>query len=237
MQERVGSDVLVPLLGRWEKTEDINFATLPDRFVIKPNNGSYNVIIIPDKHRTDLSDVRARLGHSLHTRFGLDNAEPHYLRIKPCIIAEEMLVTDAPEGLVDYKIWCFDGKPFGILACAGRNPVNHHAQLVFYDLQWNRHPECLTAPFQNKCFLPRPENLDKLIDVAARLSAGFPQVRVDLYNINGRVYFGEMTFTSNYGMMSYFTQETLDEMGQRCPLPVRTLTDRSRSFFTRYWPK
>lgn len=237
VRQRVGADVLVPLLGRWDRAADIDFTALPDSFVIKPNNGSYDVILVPDKQRADLADIRRRLDRSLHTRFGLDNAEPHYLRIKPCILAEEMLPTDGPEGLVDYKVWCFDGRPFGVLACVGRDPVTHHAHLVCYDLHWRRHPEWLAPAFRNDCTLPRPQGLERMLDVAARLSTGFPEVRVDLYYVRDRLYFGEMTFTSNYGMMPYFTQETLDEMGRSCPLPRRTLTDRWQSLLTRYWPK
>lgn len=236
VRSRVGERILIPLLGRWTNADDIDFDSLPERVVLKPNNGSYDTIIITNKSQVDFDEIRKRLAKSLDNRFGLDNAEPHYLRIDPCIIAEKMLETDAPEGLLDYKIWCFNGKPHSIIVCVGRDPVAHHASLVYYDLQWNRCPEKIAELFRNDCSCPKPDNLEELLAIASKLSEGMPQCRVDLYDIKGKIYFGEMTLTSNYGMMPYLTQEVLDDMGNHCKLPKRTFTDRWHSFFTRFMP-
>lgn len=237
VQARVSPDLLVPLLGKWGNADDINFNLLPIRFVIKPNNGSYDTIIVSDKTQVNWNEIKKHLQHSLHNKFGLENAEPHYLHITPCIIAEEMLEADNDQGLIDYKIWCFNGKPYGILVCIGRNPITHHANLTYYDLQWNRHNEYISEPFRNDCICPKPKNLIELLTIASKLSEGLPQCRVDLYIVKGKIYFGEMTLTSNYGMMPYFTQEILDDMGEHCKLPKRTFTDRYYSFKTRYLPK
>lgn len=239
VRNRVGDDVLIPLLGHWDNADAIDFDTLPKSFVVKPNNGSYDTLIITDKDHVNLNDIRKRLAYSLKNKFGLNNAEPHYLRIPPCIIAEEMLRSDDSQDLIDYKIWCFNGKPYCFFICVGRNPITHHADFVYYDLQWNRHPEFNTPPFRNNCTCPKPspEDLMKLLEVAAKLSKGLPQCRVDLYLVNGKIYFGEMTLSSNYGMMPYFVQEVLDDMGDHCKLPKRTFTDRWYSFMTRYLPK
>lgn len=237
VRNRVGEEYLVPLLGHWEKAKDIDFDMLPKSFVIRPNNGSYDTIIVNDKNTVDIEEIRGRLTNSLKHKFGLENAEPHYLRIKPCIIAEALLETDEPQGLTDYKIWCFNGKPYCIMVCLNRDPITHHANFMYYDLEWTRLPECLSAPFRNNESCPKPENLQLMLEIATKLSSGFPQVRVDLYNVNNKIYFGEMTFTSNYGMMPYFSQEVLNDMGQQCILPHRTLSDYYQSFLTRYLPK
>lgn len=237
VRNRIGEEYLVPLLGHWGKAEDIDFDTLPKSFVIRPNNGSYDTIIVNDKNEIDVEEIRRRLSDSLKHKFGLENAEPHYLRIKPCIIAEALLKTDEPHGLTDYKIWCFGGKPYCIMVCLNRDPITHHANLIYYDLQWNRMPECLSIPFRNDESCPKPESLQKMLELATKLSTGFPQVRVDMYNVNGKIYFGEMTFTSNYGMMPYLSQEVLDDMGKHCILPRRTFSDYWQSFLTRYLPK
>lgn len=237
VQSRVGSDVLIPLLGQWKDADEINFNSFPQSFVIKPNNGSYDAIIVPDKNQVNVTEIRNRLAQSLKTKFGLNNAEPHYLHIKPCIIAEEMLESDKIQGLVDYKVWCFNGKPYGILICTGRDLVTHHANLLYYDLQWNKHNEYISEPFRNDYSCPRPNKLEELLTLAAKLSEGLPQCRVDMYIVKDKIYFGEMTLTSNYGMMPYFTQEILNDMGKHCKLPKRTFKDFYYSFITRYFPK
>lgn len=231
---KTGEGVLIPLLGMWRNVEEIDFNSLPDRFVIKPNNGSYDTIIVTDKSKADIEDIKRRLDKSLHSRFGLDNAEPHYLRIKPCIIAEELLETDSPYGLVDYKIWCFNGQAHSLFVCFNRDSVTHHADFMAYDLDWQRHPEMMNE--DNNCECPKPENLDAMIKIAEKLAEGLPQCRVDLYNIDGKIYFGEMTLTSNYGMMPYYTQNTLDEMGSLCKLPTPGVQEYVKCLFKRYMP-
>lgn len=237
VQSHVGQEVLIPLLGQWNNANEIDFNSLPQSFVIKPNNGSYDTIIVPDKNSANWDEIRNRLQHSLESKFGLNNAEPHYLRIKPCIIAEKLLETNDPQGLIDYKIWCFNGKPYGILVCMGRDPITHHANLTYYDLEWNRHNEYIAEQFRNDCICPKPKNLKELLALATKLSTGLPQCRIDMYIVKDKIYFGEITLTSNYGMMPYFTQNILDDMGKHCQLPKRKFTDRYYSFKTRYLPQ
>lgn len=237
VQSRVGENVLIPLLGQWTNVNEIDFNALPQSFVIKPNNGCYDTIIVPDKNQANWDDIKKRLTLSLQTKFGLENAEPHYLRIRPCIIAEEMLKPDTPQGLIDYKIWCFNGKPYGIFVCINRNPITHHASFAYYDLQWNRHNEYITKEFQSDCTCPKPDNLTELLALAGKLSEGLPQCRIDMYIVKGKIYFGEITLTSNYGMMPYFTQDALNDMGKHCILPKRTIIDFYYSLITRYIPK
>lgn len=232
-----GGDNLTQLIGKWDNVGDIDFNLLPKKFVIKPNNGSYDTIIVLDKSKADIADIRERLNKSLHTKFGYDNGEIHYLRIKPCIIAEELLETNNPLGLIDYKIWCFDGKPYCIFVCLGRDPITHHAEFTCYDLDWNWRPDMLPPDFRSNRQCPKPEKLTQMIEMASKLSKGLPQCRVDLYNLDGKIYFGEMTLTSNYGMMPYFTQEVLEEMGRLCILPKRSIKERTKCFINRYSPR
>lgn len=236
VSERIGSQYLVPLLGIWSSAQEIDFANLPDKFVIKPNNGSYDCIICTDKSRLDLEQVRSRLDRSLRFPFGVATAEAHYRRIKPLIIAEQLLQDDSPQGLVDYKIWCFHGKPYCLLVCANRDPLTHHAELLYYDLDWVMHPEFMSPSFRGSCQLERPKNLDEMLEVAARLAGDLPQVRIDLYNINGKIYFGEMTLSSNFGLMPYYTPDTLRTMGDQVSLPQRNPLERLLSFLHRHLP-
>lgn len=233
--EKAGGDVLVPLLGKWDNADNIDFSCLPNKFVLKPNNGCYDSIIVKGKGMVNVEQIRQRLNASLKRPFGLDNAEPHYRRINPCIIAEELLETNEEGGLKDYKIWCFHGEPHSIFLIANRDESGH-ADFMSYDLQWNRHPEWLTPSFRNDSIHAKPKNLDVMLELASKLSANIPQVRVDLYNLNGKIYFGELTFTSNFGMMPYFTQEFLNEMGNQCVLPNRSLSEKVKTLLNRWTP-
>ena len=237
VKERIGEEYLVPLLGKWDKAEDIDFSQLPDKFVIKPNNGSYDCCIVTDKSKANLEEIRKKMDFSLKHKFGYEGAEIHYTRIKPCIIAEELLETDEVGGLVDYKMWCFNGKPHNILVCSDRNPITHHSNLISYDLNWNRRTENLTHSFQNEAMVEKPVNLRELLNIASKLSQGLPQARIDLYNIKGKIYFGEITLTSNFGMMPYYTQQVLDDMGAHCTLPRRSLSEKIKTFCNRWLPK
>lgn len=235
--KRVGSKYLVPLLGQWTSAEDIDFSQLPDKFVMKPNNGSYDAVICRDKSALDIEDTRSRMSYSLKHKFGYENAEPHYLDISPCIIAEEYLESNAKGGLIDYKIWCFNGKPYGCFVVANRDNSQHKSAFSFYDLNWVCHHEYMTRPFRSGFECPRPKNFDEMLEVATRLSEGLPQARIDLYNLNGRIYFGEITMSSNFGMMTYFTQNLLNEMGDNVILPARSVKEKVSTFCKRWLPR
>lgn len=237
VEERIGDEYLVPLLGRWTCVEDIDFEKLPQKFVIKPNNGSYDTIICKNKTSADLNEIRVRLNYSLKHKFGYENAEPHYLGITPCIIAEEFLETSANGGLIDYKIWCFNGKPHCIFVVANRDNRHHKADFVYYDLNWQKHLDFLTPNFRSNFECPRPANFDQMLEVAEKLSKGLPQARIDLYNLNGKIYFGEITLSSNFGMMPYFTPEALISMGNLINLPKRSVRESITTFFNRWLPR
>lgn len=237
VRDKLGEEVLIPLLGMWKHIEDIDFSILPEKFVIKLNNGSNDVIIVREKGKTDLEFVRKQLYKSLHKNFGMETGEWHYLRIKPCIIAEKLLEVDDVRGLVDYKIWCFGGKPHSILLCSNRDKQIHKVDLNYYDLDWNRHPEKMAPEVRNNLEYPKPDNFDLMLEYASKLSAGLPEARVDFYNINGKIYFGELTLSSYRGMMYYYTQETLNEMGALCVLPDRSWKEKVKMMFFRYLPQ
>lgn len=236
VKNRVGEKYLIPLLGKWDCAEDIDFDLLPEKFVIKPNNGSYDTIICRNKNNADINEIRNKLAYSLCHKFGYENAEPHYINIPPCIIAEKLLETDEIGGLKDYKVWCFNGKPHCIFLCANRDNEHHRTDFVYYDLNWQSHIEYMTDKYKSSFEYPKPDNLDELLLVASKLSQGLPQVRVDLYNINGKIYFGEMTLSSNFGMMPYYTPNVLLEMGKLVKLPKRTVKEIISTFFKRWFP-
>lgn len=216
-------DMLVKLYGVWEKAEDIDFDLLPRQFVLKSNNGSGDIIIVKDKFIEDLNELRKRCARMLNTNYGAVLSEPHYYAIPRKIIAEELLDASkqsAPsKSMIDYKIWCFNGEPHCVFTIANRGPETYESDV--FDLDWNLRSEMLI--YAGHCkrptfTLPRPESLEEMLEAARIMAKGHPQVRVDFYEVDGKPYFGELTFTSNGGFMRYFTREALLEMGHQIRL-------------------
>ncbi len=215
-------DILIPQYDVYEQAKDIDFSKLPERFVLKTNHGSGDCIIVKNKSEIDEHDIRKKLKKALDERYGLYTGEPHYLKIKPLIIAEALLDNNElgfTTSLIDYKVWCFDGKPYSVWSCYSR--TKKHTYVNTFDLEWNCHPE--TSVFNDhyrngEGKVPKPKLLNEMLRAAATLSQGFPVVRVDFYEVKGHLYFGEMTFTSNGGYMDYFSDNYLLEMGKQIVL-------------------
>lgn len=206
------SDILVPLHGHWESAEEMDFDALPEGFVLKTVQGSGDIIFVRDKSQMDRESVRKKMDVAVKTKYGELEGGKHYMRIKPGIVAEGLLENDAESerhssSIIDYKVWCFNGKPHYIWVCCNRDKSG--TDVMVYDLDWNAHPEFSVASsyFRQGREIPRPANLERMLEVAEKLAKPFPVVRVDLYNIAGRIYFGEMTFTSVAGLMNFYSDE------------------------------
>ena len=170
-----------------------------------------------------MDSIKKQFKKWMKERFGLATIELHYLDIKPRIIAEQLLENDnkESESLVDYKFWCLDGEPYCVFVCIDR-VLNKGMRVAMYDTNWNLIPNMLDGPHKNDNVehVAKPACFEQMLHYARVLSKGFPEVRVDLYESKGKVYFGEMTFTSQGGFMKYFTTEKLLEMGSRVTLPL-----------------
>lgn len=211
-------DYLVELYGKWDRAEDINWDKLPNQFVLKTNNGSGTVKIVSDKSQLDINATIRLFKEWLNKDVFTATTEFHYTPIKPCIIAEELLDfskdTNVSTSAIDYKVWCFNGRAYYVWACSNRDDVA--TDVALFDREWNylREKSIFNEHYrEQKTLVKKPQNLDEMLKLAEKLSKPFPVVRVDLYNIDGRIYFGEMTFTSLGGTMDFYTQECLYEMG------------------------
>lgn len=217
-------DYLVKLYGVWYNAEDFDMTDLPQSFILKANNGDGkgSNLIIKDKSKCDENEVKAIIKKWLSAKnVGALASEPQYKDIVPCVIAEELLpLEDGDKSLKDYKIWCFNGKPYYIWVCTDRD--NQGTDVMTYDLEWNAHPEysVFDSRYRQGKIIPKPQNFEEMLRVAETLAKPFPQVRLDLYNINGRIYFGETTFTSLGGMMNFYTPSFLREMGDKVNLNI-----------------
>lgn len=216
-------DCLPRLYGKWDRAEDIEWDKLPDKFVMKVNNGSGDVILCENKDLLDKDEVMKTMKRLLKIRFGRRMAEPHYDGIKPCIIAEEYLDPQKQsvpsERLIDYKIWVMNGVPEYILVCSGR--TKEGVCRTIYDKQWKMYPQYTLrkghSTTTDKPILC-PECLDKMLEMAAKLAGKEPQVRVDFYVVDGKPFVGELTFTSLAGFHDNYSQEFLDILGDKCHL-------------------
>ncbi len=212
------ADTLVPLLAVWDNPDDIDFDALPCSFVLKANNGSGDVRIISDKSKADVQDIRRYFRDLFRHPFGKETAEPHYLRIKPRVVAEQLLDSRAQAvpsaSLIDYKVWCIAGEPQFVFVVLNRRGATY--ETAAYDTQWHKRDEYLNHTENHKpasIDIPAPKNLAKMLDCARVLSQGFPQVRVDFYEVAGHLYFGEMTFTAACGRISSLSDSTLVMLG------------------------
>lgn len=184
-------ETLVKLYGKWDNVEDIDFDKLPYQFVMKCNNGRGDALICKDKNSIDINAWKSYFKKMLSKKYGIVTGEPHYFSIKPCIIAEELLDISKQlvksSSLIDYKVWCFNGKPSFIWACYNR--TKESTEVALYDTDWNHPPEysVYTHHYKEaKLQIPKPACLKRMLEVAAKLSEGFPILRCDLYEVGGK---------------------------------------------------
>lgn len=219
--------ILTKQYGVWNDARNIDFDLLPNKFVLKCNHDSGSTVILDKTQDIDFEGIVHYLNNRLKQKFGYVNCEPHYNTIKPLVIAEEFIESKDEEtafstSLIDYKVWCFNGTPHSIWTCYSRN--EGHTFVNEYDLMWNLHEEC--SVFNNhyrngKGLVPKPRTLDQMRDAARVLSEGFPEVRVDFYEADGRLIFGEMTFSSLGGRMDFYTEDYLKQLGDMIILPSK----------------
>ena len=197
VKEKVGEQYLIPLFGVWDKFDDIDFDSLPNKFVLKANHGSGWNIIVKDKSKLNIRDAKKKFDKWMNTNFAFVNGfELHYKDVEPKIIAEEYMETLDEGDIEDYKFFCFNGEP-KIIEVDFNRFTDHKRNI--YNMNWEYQDVSIQYPNDSTHIVEKPEHLDEMIRVSRTLSQGFKLVRIDLYYINGRVYFGEMTFTHGGG--------------------------------------
>lgn len=216
---KIGDEYIIPTLGVWDKPEDIDFESLPDKFVLKCNhNSGLGMYICKDKSKMNIPAVLHDLALGLKEDFFLPSRDYCYKGIAHKIIAEKYMEDEKTKELRDYKFFCFNGVPKLLFIASGRSKGEHYVTFDFFDMNYkhlpftNGHPNAEIEPEKPQCF-------DEMKRLAAVLSTGYPHVRVDFYEVNGHVYFGEMTF-SHWGGMTPFEPEEWDyKLGEWIKLP------------------
>ena len=221
VQERLKSEEnIIKTLGVWNNFDEIDFSMLPNKFVLKTNNGGGNtsVVICKDKSKFNIEDARKKLILKDGLQHFYWSREYPYYNVKPCIFAEEYI--EAPDGeLSDYKFFCFNGVPKFLFVATERQKEGEDVKFDFYDTKFTHLP--IKNGHDNAAVPPqKPINFYKMLEIAATLSAGFPHVRVDLYNLNGKIYFGEYTFFHFAGFVPMKPEEWDSKFGEYLQLPT-----------------
>lgn len=218
----LGKGYVIPTLGVWNKFEEIDFNSLPDSFVLKTTNGGGGggVIICRDKSKLNLASAAERLKSSLKANIYRHLKEWPYKNVKPRIIAEKFMVDESGE-LRDYKFYCFNGEPKVFLVASERFS-GHRTYFDYFDMEGNHLP--FTQGGMNNPVTPAlPSTFEEMKQVAKKLSHGLPHVRIDLYSVDEKVYFGEFTFFDSSGFEKFTPREWDNIFGGWIILPSNSV--------------
>ena len=201
IEEKMGKKYLIPLLGVYDKFDDIDFEKLPNQFVIKCTHDSGGVVVCKDKKMLNIDFAREKINYSLKTNYFYSCREWPYKNVKPRIIIEKYMKDSKSDELIDYKVMCFNGKPSIIFTCTERF-TESGLKVTFFDINWNKLPFERHYPNSKKS-IDKPKNLDKMLQFSKKLSTNIPFVRVDFYEINDELFFGELTFYPGSGFEEF----------------------------------
>jgi len=215
-------DILIPIiLEPTDSVEKIDFKKLPETFILKATHGCRMNYIVKDKNRLDEEECKGVMRKWLQTTYGTYSMEPHYLSIPPRIYAEQYI--EDMNGLIDYKFHCLNGKPEFCLVCSGRSDKKGESMgvlLSLFDMEWNFIDEIVDYKNEKRgpSDIPKPKQFDRMKEIAAELSKDFKFVRIDLYEYEGKILFGEMTFSPACCVFPYFSDAFDKAMGKKLVL-------------------
>ena len=196
--ERIGEEYIVPLLGVWDDAESIDFEALPDQFVLKCTHNSGGLVICKNKHDLNIPQVRSKIRKQLSENYYWHGREWPYKHLKPRVIAEKYMEDTVLRDLYDYKFFTFSGEPKVVHVVSNRQNAQEETYGDFFDMEYNHLN--LTMGHPNAPMMPeKPHNFELMKVFAERLSKGTRHLRVDFYEVDGHLYFGELTFFMDSG--------------------------------------
>ena len=217
----IGEQYIIPTIGKYNKFDEIDFKKLPNQFVIKCTHDCASVIICRDKSKFDIKKARKKINKALKVKYyGKHSREWAYSQIKPRIIIEKFMKNKNSDDITDYKLFCFNDVPKIMYISSGLE--NHAtASISFADMDYNL-LDIERADFRALDHLPpKPKSFEEMKKLAKKLSKDFPQVRVDFYEINGKPYFGELTFYTCGGTVDWKKHEYDERLGKMIKLPKK----------------
>lgn len=212
----LGNEYIIPTYGVWEKFDDIDFSQLPNQFVLKCTHDSGGIVICKDKSKLDIQKAKKILDKALKTDFYLMGREWPYKNVKRRIIAEKYMGELSGDSLTDYKLMCFNGKVKCTFTCTDRN-VPGGLKVTFFDNSWKKLPIERHYPSDSKK-IEKPQQFEQMKSMAEILAKDIPFVRIDFYEVQGKVFFGEMTFYPGAGFEEFSKIEYDIELGNMIQL-------------------
>ena len=202
----IGEEYIIPTIGIWDNLGDINVEALPQKFVLKCTHDSGSIVICRDKRNFSFKEAKRKLSIGLNTNYYRLTREWPYKNVKRRIIAEQFLEELSSDDLIDYKFFCFNGVPIYCQVIKDRNKAE---TIDFFDMEWKHqdfiglglNPDVLKY---SKDDIEKPKNFETMILLSKKLSRNIPFVRVDFYNLDGKIYFGELTFFPTNGMGRFY---------------------------------
>lgn len=214
----IGEEYIIPTLGLWDKPEDIDWESLPDQFVLKCTHDSGELVICRDKSKLDKVAAIKKLRKSLIRNYYKAGREWPYKNVPRRVLAEKYMEDATVGDLPDYKFFCFDGEVKALFIGTERGTGD--VKFDYYDADFNHLDLVQEHPMSGRN-LPKPKHFDEMKQLASRLSKGFPQIRVDFYNVNGAIYFGEMTFFHHGGIIPFHPEKWDYIFGSWIDLPEK----------------
>lgn len=207
--QKIGTDISFPILGVWDSIKDIDFTKLPEKFVLKCNHDSGSVKIIDDKNKIDVDELDKFYKGRMKINPYYTGREYPYKNVKPKIFAEKYMISSGAKDINDYKFFCFDGKPEIMFIATDRNT---DVRFDFFDMNFE-HLDIFYVHPNSDNKIEKPETFDEMKEIASKLSEGMKFVRIDLYEINGKVYFGEYTIFNGGGFWPILPDEWDKKLG------------------------
>lgn len=220
IETTIGLEYVIPTFGIYNSFQEINFEKLPKHFVIKCTHNSGGVVVVNDKDKINTKELKKKFNRMLKQNFFYVGREWPYKNIVPRIIIEENIQEeDSKEQIKDYKIMCFNGEPKCSFVCSNRNAESGLC-VNFYDYNWQPMPFERHYP-KNKQEIEKPSQYNKMLELAKKLSKDIPFVRVDFYQKEEQIYFGELTFYPGSGMEEFTPDEWDEKLGKWIELPKK----------------
>ena len=210
VSDHIGKDYVIPTIAVFNNVNDIEWEKLPNQFVLKCTHDSGGLIVCSDKSKLDIKKVKKKLKKSLRRNYYWFGREWPYRNVPPRIICEKYMVDESGYELKDYKWFCFDGIPKALFIASDRNVAGKETKFDFFDMDFHHLPFRQGHPNADVC-PTKPRGFEEMKHLAQQLSKGIPHVRIDFYDVNGHIYFGEFTFF-HYGGMTPFNPEEWDKI-------------------------
>ena len=214
----IGEEYIIPTIAVYDRVEHVEFDKLPNQFVLKWTHDSGGIVICKDKSTLDINVAIKKLKKGERSHYYWRSREWPYKNVKPRIIAEQYMEDESGYELKDYKFFCFDGEPKALFVATDRGKKDEETKFDFYDMDFNHLPFTNGHPNATR-EIKKPAGFEEMKRIASQLSKGIPHVRVDLYNIKGKIYFGEITFFHWGGMKIFNPREWDYKFGEWIKLP------------------